>query len=278
MASPAEAILADVKKLQRVPPGTPSFLETQKNIMKEVRKLSRKDRKSLKDIIERMRSDIRIYRPSYYTPDYFRVLTVIAQRLTERDYAIIKREIERTFERLEKSFKTNHFSRYPSSYIKRIRSLVMEASRESDADPEEIAKLTKAADKMVARIKKYEYDNVTIDVSASRIRVNSKFTVGANRSDWSIELISPRLEYGGRSFLKRRVLAYITKEGKPLSRPEIERGVGKKIRYFGHIVQSLVRKYLILPIPGENKYELTGTGRRVGEIYIELIDKGEDEE
>ena len=76
--------------------------------------------------------------------------------------------------------------------------------------------------------------------------------------------------------LKRRVLAYITKEGKPLSRPEIERGVGKKIRYFGHIVQSLVRKYLILPIPGENKYELTGTGKRVGEIYIELIDKGED--
>jgi hypothetical protein len=278
MASPAEAILADLKKLQRVPPGTPSFLETQKNIMKEVRKLNRKDRKSLKDIIERMRSDIRIYRPSYYTPDYFRVLTVIAQRLTERDYAIIKREIERTFDRLDKSFKNNHFSRYPSSYIKRIRSLVMEASRESDADPGEIAKLTKAADKMVDRIKKYEYENVTIDVSASRIRVNSKFTVGANRSDWSIELISPKLEYGGRSFLKRRVLAYITKEGKPLSRPEIERGVGKKIRYFGHIVQSLVRKYLILPIPGENKYELTGTGRRVGEIYIELIDKGEDEE
>ena len=276
MANATEAILADLKKLQRIPPGTPKFLETQKGIMKTVKELDRRDRKALKETIERMRSDIRIYRPSYYTPDYFRILTVLAQRLTERDYPIIKRELERTFDRLEKSFKTNHFSRYPSSYIKKIRSLVMEASREEDADPKELRKLTRAADKMVERIKKYEYRNVSIDLSASRIRVNSRFTVGANRSDWSIELISPRLEYGGRSFLKRRVLAYITKEGKPLSRPEIEKGVGKKIRYFGHIVQSLVRKYLILPIPGENKYELTGTGKRVGEIYIELIDKGED--
>ena len=276
MADAAEAILADLKKLQRIPPGTPKFLETQKGIMKRVKGLDRRDRKALKETIERMRSDIRIYRPSYYTPDYFRILTVLAQRLTERDYPIIKRELERTFDRLEKSFKTDHFSRYPSSYIKKIRSLVMEASREEDADPKELRRLTRAADRMVDRIKKYEYKNVSIDLSASRIRVNSKFTVGANRSDWSIELISPRLEYGGRSFLKRRVLAYITKEGKPLSRPEIERGVGKKIRYFGHIVQSLVRKYLILPIPGENKYELTGTGKRVGEIYIELIDKGED--
>ncbi len=278
MANATEAILTDLKKLQRIPPGTPKFLETQKNIMKELKKLNRKERKTLKDTIERIRSDIRIYRPSYYTPDYFRILTVISQRLTERDYSIIKREIERTFERLEKSFKTGHFSRYPSSYIKRIRSLVMEASRESEADPGEVAKLTKAAEHMVERVKKYEYENVTIDVSASRIRVSSGFTVGANRSDWSIELISPKLEYGGRSFLKRRVLAYITKTGKPLSRPEIERGVGKKIRYFGHIVQSLVRKYLILPIPGENKYEITGTGKRVGEVYIELIDKGEDEQ
>jgi len=278
MVNGTEAILQELKRLQRIPPGTPKFLETQKNIMKELKKLNRKERKTLKDTIERIRSDIRIYRPSYYTPDYFRILTVISQRLTERDYPIIKREIERTFERLEKSFKTGHFSRYPSSYIKRIRSLVMEASRESDADPGEIAKLTKAAEHMVERVKKYEYENVTIDVSASRIRVSSGFTVGANRSDWSIELISPKLEYGGRSFLKRRVLAYITKTGKPLSRPEIERGVGKKIRYFGHIVQSLVRKYLILPIPGENKYEITGTGKRVGEVYIELIDKGEDEQ
>lgn len=277
MLDSSEALLGDLKKLQRIPPGTPKFLETQKSIMNEAKYLNRRERKSLKDTIERMRSDIRIYRPSYYTPDYFRILTVLAQRLTERDYAIIKKEIERNFERLEKSFKINHFSRYPSSYIKKIRSLMMEASRESDADPKEIVKLTKAAEKMVDRIKKYEYNNVTIDLSASRIRVNSLFTVGANRSDWSIELISPKLEYGGRSFLKRRVLAFITQEGKPLSRPEIEKGVGKKIRYFGHIVQSLVRKYLILPIPGENKYELTGTGKKVGEVYIELIDRGEEE-
>jgi len=276
MPDATEDILSDLKKLQRIPPGTPKFLETQKGIMKKVKDLDRKERKALKETIERMRSDIRIYRPSYYTPDYFRILTVLAQRLTERDYGVIKKEIERTFDKLDKSFKTGHFSRYPSSYIKKIRSLVMEASRESDADPKEIKKLTRDAEKMVDKIKKYEYKNVTIDVSASRIRVNSQFTVGANRSDWSIELISPKLEYGGRSFLKRRVLAYITKESKPLSRPEIEKGVGKKIRYFGHIVQSLVRKYLILPIPGENKYELTGTGKRVGEIYIELIDKGED--
>lgn len=278
MSSSTEEILSSLKKLQRIPPGNPKFLEIQKSIMSQVKNLNRKERKNLKDTIERMRSDIRIYRPSYYTPDYFRILTVLAQRLTERDYASIKRELERNFQRLEKSFKANHFSRYPSSYIKKIRALVMEASRQSDADPKEVARLTREAERMVERIKKYEYENVSIDLSPSRIRVNSQFTVGANRSDWSIELISPRLEYGGRSFLKRRVLAYITKEGKPLSRPEIERGVGKKIRYFGHIVQSLVRKYLILPIPGENKYELTGTGKKVGEIYIELIDKGEDEE
>ena len=203
MPDSSEAILRDLKKLQRLPPGTPKFLETQKSIMNEAKNLNHRERKSLKDTIERMRSDIRIYRPSYYTPDYFRILTVLAQRLTERDYAIIKKEIERNFERLEKSFKIDHFSRYPSSYIKKIRSLMMEASRESDADPKEIVKLTKAAEKMVDRIKKYEYNNVTIDLSASRIRVNSLFTVGANRSDWSIELISPKLEYGGRSFLKR---------------------------------------------------------------------------
>ncbi len=278
MSNATEEILSSLKKLQRIPPGTPDFLEIQKKIMTLVKELDRRERKVLRETIERIRSDIRIYRPSYYTPDYFRVLTVLSQRLTERDFSIIKRELEKTFDRLEKSFKTNHFSRYPSSYIKKIRSLVMEASRESDADPEELEQIRKKAEEMIERIKKYEYDNVTIDVSASRIRVSSKFTVGANRSDWSIELISPQLEYGGRSFLKRRVLAYITKVGRPVSRPEIESGVGKKIRYFGHIVQSLVRKYLILPIPGENKYELTGTGKKVGEVYIQLIDRGEDEE
>ncbi len=278
MPNGAEAILENLKKLQRIPPGTPKFLETQKEIMKLVKKLSSKERKGLRDKVERMRSDIRIYRPSYYTPDYFRILTVLSQRLTERDYETIKKEIEENFEEIEKSFESSHFPRYPSSYIKKLRALVMEAIREEDIEEKEVKKLRKAVEKMVERIKKYEYENITIEVSASRIRVNSLFTVGANRSEWSIELISPKLEYGGRSFLKRRVLAYITKEQRPLSRPEIEEGVGKKIRYFGHIVQSLVRKYLILPIPGENKYELTGTGERVGEVYIELIDEGDEED
>jgi hypothetical protein len=278
MPNGAEAILENLKKLQRIPPGTPKFLETQKEIMKLVKKLSSKERKGLRDKVERMRSDIRIYRPSYYTPDYFRILTVLSQRLTERDYETIKKEIEENFEEIEKSFESGHFPRYPSSYIKKLRALVMEAIREEDIEEKEVKKLRKAVEKMVERIKKYEYKNITIEVSASRIRVNSLFTVGANRSEWSIELISPKLEYGGRSFLKRRVLAYITKEQRPLSRPEIEEGVGKKIRYFGHIVQSLVRKYLILPIPGENKYELTGTGERVGEVYIELIDEGDEED
>ncbi len=276
MPDAAEVILGNLKKLQRIPPGTPKFLETQKDIMKQVKKLDSKQRKSLRDKVERMRSDIRIYRPSYYTPDYFRILTVLAQKLSERDYQTIKKEIEENFEEIEKSFEKNHFARYPSSYIKRLRSLVMESSREDDISKKEVRGLSESVEEMVERIKEYEYENVTIEVSTSRIRVKSLFTVGTNRNEWSIELISPKLEYGGRSFLKRRVLAYITKEGKPLSRPEIEEGVGKKIRYFGHIVQSLVRKYLILPIPGENKYELTGTGERVGEVYIELIDEGDD--
>ena len=276
MPNLGEAILADLKRLQKTPPGTSDFLETQKKITKDIEKLHPNERRRLKGTIDRMRSDIRIYRPSYYTPEYFRVLTVLSQRLNERDYAIIKQEIDEIFEQLEKSFKTNHFPRYPSYYIKKTRSLVMEAGHEIEADPEKILKLSKVAEKMVDRIKKYEYENVTIDVSTSRLRVNSQFTVGDNRSDWSIELISPNLEYGGRNFLKREALAFSAKEGRPLSRPEIEKGIGKKITYFPHIAQSLVRKYLIVPIPGENKYELTGTGRRVGEIYIDMIDKEED--
>lgn len=52
-------------------------------------------------------------------------------------------------------------------------------------------------------------------------------------------------------------------------------GIGEKISYFPCITQSLARKYLIVPVPGENKYEITGTGKRVGEIYIEMIEDGE---
>ena len=152
----------------------------------------------------------------------------------------------------------------------------MKASREGDAEPEEVQRLARAADAMAERIKTYEYDHVNVDISRSRLRVSSLFTVGPSRDGWSAELISPGLEYGGRSFLKRKALAYSAKQDRPLSRPEIERGIGKKISYFPCITQSLVRKYLIVPVPGENKYELTGTGKRVGEIYIEMIEDGEE--
>ncbi len=246
--------------------------------MEQVKNLDSEQRKGLRGKVERMRRDIRIYRSSYYTPDYFRVLTVLDQKLSQRGYQTINREIEENLEQIENSFENNHFPRYPSSYIKKLRLLVMEAGREDDISRKKVRGLSDSVEEIADRVKRYEYQNVAIELSTSRITVSSLFTVGTNRNEWSIELISPKLEYGGRTFQKRRVLAYMAQEGRPLSRPEIEEGVGKKIPYFGCIVQAVVRQHLMIPIPGENKYELTGTGDRVGEVYIELIDEGHDQQ
>jgi hypothetical protein len=262
-----------LKQLQRTPPGSESYLEMQREVLEKIKHLERDERREFRTELERMRSQMMVYRPSYYRPDYFRLLTILTNRLQRRNYADIKADIEEILSEVEAGIRRNHFPKYPSSYVKRMRTLLIEARRTGEADTVELAELVNAVEEMVNTINDYEYDNVDVEVSSTRIKVSSRFTLGESQKSWSIELISPKLEYGGRTFLKREVLAYVTRTQKPLSRGEIEEGIGKKIRYFGHIIQSLVRKYLIVPVPGENKYALTGTGRKVGEIYIQLLDR-----
>jgi len=262
-----------LKQLQRTPPGSESYLEMQKEVLEKIKHLERDERREFRTELERMRSQMMVYRPSYYRPDYFRLLTILTNRLQRRCYADIKADIEEILSEVEAGIRRNHFPKYPSSYVKRMRTLLIEARRTGEADTVELAELVNAVEEMVNTINDYEYENVDVEVSSTRIKVSSRFTLGESQKSWSIELISPKLEYGGRTFLKREVLAYVTRTQKPLSRGEIEEGIGKKIRYFGHIIQSLVRKYLIVPVPGENKYALTGTGRKVGEIYIQLLDR-----
>jgi hypothetical protein len=273
MSTPKGEIVNLLKQLQRTPPGSASYLAMQKEVLEKVQHLEKAERTQFKVELEKMRSQMMVYRPSYYRPDYFRLLTILANRITRRSYADIKADIEEILAEVEAGIRKNHFAKYPSSYVKRMRNLLVEARRSGEADPLDITELTNSCEEMVHTIDAYEYENVDVEVSSTRIKVSSRFTLGEGQKSWSIELISPKLEYGGRTFLKREVLAYITRTGKPLSRGEIEEGIGKKIRYFGHIIQSLVRKYLIVPVPGENKYELTGAGKKVGEIYIQLLDK-----
>ncbi len=266
-------IVSLLRQLQRTPPGSESYLEIQKEVLEKVKRLGRRERNEFRIELEQMRSQMMVYRPSYYRPDYFRLITILMHRLTSRSYEDIKADIQGILAEVETGIKRNHFPRYPSSYVKRLRALLIEARRSGEGDPIDLAEITNACEEMIETINDYEYENVEVEVSSTRIKVSSQFTLGDAQKSWSIELISPKLEYGGRTFLKREVLAHITRTGKPLSRGEIEQGIGKKIRYFGHIIQSLVRKYLIVPVPGENKYELTGTGRKVGEIYIALLER-----
>jgi len=266
-------IVSLLRQLQRTPPGSASYLEIQKEVLEKVKHLGKKERNEFRIELDRMRSQMMAYRPSYYRPDYFRLLTILTTRLTGRNYSDVKDDIEGIIAEVENGMRRNHFPKYPSSYVRRLRSLLIEAGRSGEADPLELAQLTSSCEDMVDQINQYEYENVDVEVSSTRIKVSSQFTLGESQKSWSIELISPKLEYGGRTFLKREVLAYITMSKKPLSRGDIEDGIGKKIRYFGHIIQSLVRKYLIVPVPGENKYDLTGTGRKVGEVYIALLDR-----
>ncbi len=260
-----------LKQLQRTPPGSESYLKMQKEVLEKVKHLNKQEKAEFKKDIEKMRSRMKVYRPSYYRPDYYRLLTILKNRLTKRGYEDIKDDVEEILSTVEAGIRKNHFPKYPSSYVKKLRNLLVEASRTGEADALELAELTNSVEEMIDTVYGYEYENVDVQVSSTRIKVSSRFTLGQSQNSWSIELISPKLEYGGRTFLKREVLAYITETEEPLSRSEIEEGIGRKIRYFGHIIQSLVRKYLIVPVPGENKYELTGTGEKVGEIYIKLL-------
>jgi len=273
MATGKGEIVSLLKQLQRTPPGSASYLEIQKEVLEKVKHLGKKERNEFRIELDRMRSQMMAYRPSYYRPDYFRLLTILITRLTGRNYSDVKDDIEGIVADVENGMRRNHFPKYPSSYVRRLRSLLIEARRSGEADPLELAELTSTCEDTIDQINEYEYENVDVEVSSTRIKVSSQFTLGESQKSWSIELISPKLEYGGRTFLKREVLAYITRAKKPLSRGDIEDGIGKKIRYFGHIIQSLVRKYLIVPVPGENKYDLTGTGRKVGEVYIALLDR-----
>jgi len=273
MATGKGEIESLLKQLQRTPPGSASYLEIQKEVLEKVKHLGKKERNEFRIELDRMRSQMMAYRPSYYRPDYFRLLTILITRLTGRNYSDVKDDIEGIVADVENGMRRNHFPKYPSSYVRRLRSLLIEARRSGEADPLELAELTSTCEDTIDQINEYEYENVDVEVSSTRIKVSSQFTLGESQKSWSIELISPKLEYGGRTFLKREVLAYITRAKKPLSRGDIEDGIGKKIRYFGHIIQSLVRKYLIVPVPGENKYDLTGTGRKVGEVYIALLDR-----
>ena len=266
-------IVSLLKQLQRTVPGSESYLKMQKEVLEKVKYLDKPERAKFKSELERMRSQMMVYRPSYYRPDYFRFITILAHRLVRRSYEDIKGDVEEILSQVETGIRRNHFPKYPSSYIKRMRNLLIEARRTGEADPVDLAELTNACEETIEAISAYEYENVDVEISSTRIKVTSQFTLGESQKSWAIELISPKLEYGGRTFLKREVLAYVTRTGKPLSRGEIEEGIGRKIRYFGHIIQSLVRKYLIVPVPGENSYELTGTGRKVGEIYIQLLDR-----
>ena len=266
-------IMVLLRQLQRTPPGSESYLTLQREVLERIKHLDSQDRAQFRAELDRMRSQMMAYRPSFYRPDYFRLLTILTHRLGRRTYDDIKAEIKSILSEVEQGIRRNHFPKYPSSYVRRVRTLLIEARRSGEADPAELAELEGECDEMIEAIRDYEYENVDVEVSSTRIKVSSRFTLGESQKSWSIELISPKLEYGGRTFLKREVLAYITRVDRPVSRGEIEQGIGKKIRYFGHIIQSLVRKYLIVPVPGENKYELTGTGRKVGEIYIQLLER-----
>ncbi len=266
-------IVSLLKRLQRIPPGSQSYLEVRREILEKAKQLGRQERIELQLELESLKSQVIAYRPSYCRPDYFRFVTILTNRLRGRIYQEIKEEIEKDLAEVEAGMRRNHFPRYPSSYVKRMRSLLIEAGRSGEADASDLARLTNVCDEMIDAIYEYEYWNVEVEVTSTRIKVSSLFTLGESQRSWTEEFISPELEYGGRTFLKREVLAYVTRTGKQVSRREIEEGIGKKIRYFGHIIQSLMRKYLVVPIPGENKYELTGTGRKVGEIYIRILDR-----
>ena len=221
-------LISLLKQLQRTPPGSESYLEMQKEVLEKVQHLEREERREIRTELERMRSQMMVYRPSYYRPDYFRLLTILANRLQRRSYADIRADIEEILSEVETGIRRNHFPKYPSSYVRRMRTLLIEARRTGEADTIELAELANSVEEMVNTINDYEYENVDVEVSSTRIKVSSRFTLGETQKSWAIELISPKLEYGGRTFLKREVLAYVTRTKKPLSRGEIEEGIGKR--------------------------------------------------
>ena len=271
----SKKILSELRLLQKMPPGTPEFIGMQRKILSDASEAGEETKRELKESVERLRSDIRLYRPANYPAEYIRLLTILSKRLQSHSLLSARRQLEETIKAAERGFNTGHFAHHPSFYVKRIRYLASEirlfTNNEPQDDEEEGRELIQAADETVERIKAYEYSHTKVELSGSKLRVRSLFTVGPKREAWTAEFISPNTEYGGRSFLKRKALAYTAAKGRPLSRLEIETGLGEKISYFPSIVQSLLRKYLIVPVPGENKYELTGTGKRVAEMYIEML-------
>ncbi len=273
MTAQREEVVSLLKRFQRTPPGSKDHLVLHEEILEKAKHLGRQERSQLQMELERVRTQMVVYRPTYVRPDYYRLVTILVNRLRRRSYADIEREIEATLSELEKGIRGNHFPKYPSAYVKAIRGLLIEAARSDGADRSRLARMARKCEEATEAAYSYEYENVEVDVTSTRIKVSSLFTLGESQRSYVIEFISPELEYGGRTFLKREVLAYMTRVGKPLSRGEMEHGMERKIPYFGHIIESLLKKYMVVPIPGENRYELTGTGRKVGEIYIHLLDR-----
>jgi len=273
MAAQREEVVNLLKRFQRTPPGSKDHLVLHEEILEKAKRLGKHERSQLQMELERVRTQMVVYRPTYVRPDYYRLITILVNRLRRRSYADIEREIEETLSEMESGIRGNHFPKYPSAYVRAIRGLLIEAARSDGVDRSRLARMERKCDEATEAVYSYEYENVEVDVTSTRIKVTSLFTLGESQRSYVIEFISPELEYGGRTFLKREVLAYMTRMGGPLSRGEMERGMEKKIPYFGHIIESLLKKYMVVPIPGENRYELTGTGRKVGEIYIHLLDR-----
>jgi len=273
MAAQREEVVNLLKRFQRTPPGSKDHLVLHEEILEKAKRLGKHERSQLQMELERVRTQMVVYRPTYVRPDYYRLITILVNRLRRRSYADIEREIEETLSEMESGIRGNHFPKYPSAYVRAIRGLLIEAARSDGVDRSRLARMERKCDEATEAVYSYEYENVEVDVTSTRIKVTSLFTLGESQRSYVIEFISPELEYGGRTFLKREVLAYMTRMGGPLSRGEMERGMEKKIPYFGHIIESLLKKYMVVPIPGENRYELTGTGRKVGEVYIHILDR-----
>jgi len=273
VAAQREEIVSLLKRFQRTPPGSEDHIVLHEEILEKAKRLGREEKKQLQSELERVRTQMVVSRPTYLRPDYYRLVTILLHRLRRRSYADIEREIEDTLSEVEKGIRANHFPRYPSSYVRSIRTLLVEAARSEEADRARLSRLARRCHEVTEAVYSYEYDNVEVEVTSTRIKVSSLFTLGESQRSYVLEFISPELEYGGRTFLKREVLAYMARVGRPLSRGEIERGIDRKIPYFGHIIESLLKKYMVVPVPGENRYELTGTGRKVGEVYIHLLER-----
>ncbi len=133
MTAQREEVVYLLKRFQRTPPGSKDHLVLHEEILKKAKHLGREERNQLQVELERVRTQMVVFRPTYIRPDYYRLITILVHRLRRRSYADIEREIEATLSEVEKGIRANHFPKYPSAYVRSIRALLMEAARSEEA-------------------------------------------------------------------------------------------------------------------------------------------------